>query len=65
MENIKEANQKFGKIGRTVNQAPTHGLEHDRIWAQWASNIPSRACWKGYDGANTPRWNLEVEPFIV
>jgi len=24
-----------------------------------------RACWKGYDDANTPRWNLEIEPFVV
>jgi hypothetical protein len=24
-----------------------------------------RACEKGYDGANTLRWNLEVEPFVV
>jgi len=24
-----------------------------------------RACWKGYDGANTPRWNLEIEPFVA
>jgi hypothetical protein len=21
--------------------------------------------WKRYDGANIPRWNLEVEPFIT
>jgi hypothetical protein len=24
-----------------------------------------RACWKGYDGVDTPKWNLEVEPFII
>jgi hypothetical protein len=24
-----------------------------------------KACWKGYDGANAPRWNLEVEPFVA
>jgi hypothetical protein len=24
-----------------------------------------KACWKGYDGANTPKWNLEIEPFVV
>jgi hypothetical protein len=24
-----------------------------------------RACWKGYDGANAPRWNLEVKPFVA
>jgi hypothetical protein len=21
--------------------------------------------WKGYDNANTPKWTLEIEPFIV
>jgi hypothetical protein len=24
-----------------------------------------RTCWKGYDGANGPRWNLEVESLVV
>ncbi len=22
-------------------------------------------CQKGYDGANAPRWNLEVKPFVT
>jgi hypothetical protein len=24
-----------------------------------------KACWKRYDGANVPKWNLEVEPFVI
>ncbi len=24
-----------------------------------------KACWKGYDGAETPRWNFEIEPFVA
>jgi hypothetical protein len=24
-----------------------------------------KACQKGYDGVDIPKWNLEVEPFIV
>jgi hypothetical protein len=24
-----------------------------------------RACYKRYDGVNTPRWNFEVESFIA
>jgi hypothetical protein len=24
-----------------------------------------KTCYKRYDGANTPRWNLETKPFIV
>jgi len=24
-----------------------------------------KTCYKGYDGEDTPRWNLEVEPFFV
>ncbi len=30
----KEDNQKVGKIGRTINQAPTLGPKHDKIWAR-------------------------------
>jgi len=37
MEKTKEVNQKFGKIGWTINQTFAFGLEHDKIWAQWAS----------------------------
>jgi hypothetical protein len=40
MEKIREASRKLGKIGQTINQALALGPEHDRIWAQWASNIP-------------------------
>jgi len=24
-----------------------------------------KACWKGYDGVNISRWNLEIEPFVA
>jgi hypothetical protein len=24
-----------------------------------------KACWKRYDGANVPRWNLAIEPFVI
>jgi hypothetical protein len=24
-----------------------------------------KTCWKGYDGVDAPKWNLEVEPFIA
>jgi hypothetical protein len=34
-------NQKVGKIGQVVRQMPAFGLKHDKIWAQWVSNIPS------------------------
>jgi hypothetical protein len=43
MENIKKINQKPRKIGRIVNQTHAPRLEHDRIWAQWVSNIPSKS----------------------
>ncbi len=43
MEKIKEANQKARKIGQIVNQALTHELEHDRIQAQWVSDILSKS----------------------
>jgi hypothetical protein len=24
-----------------------------------------KVCWKRYDGANAPKWNFEVEPFVA
>jgi hypothetical protein len=42
MEKIGEDNQKARKIGQIISQAPALGLEHDKIWAQWASNILSK-----------------------
>jgi hypothetical protein len=24
-----------------------------------------KACWKGYDGVDALKWNLEVEPFVA
>jgi len=36
-----EGNKKSMKIGQNINQAPTPRPEHDKIWAQWALNIPS------------------------
>jgi hypothetical protein len=24
-----------------------------------------KACYKGHDGVNVPRWNLEIEPFVA
>jgi hypothetical protein len=44
---------------------PTPRPEHDKIRAWWASDISLEACWKMYDGANVPRWNLEIEPFVI
>jgi hypothetical protein len=42
MEKNGEDNQKVRKIGQVINQTSTQGLEHDKIWAQWASSIPSK-----------------------
>jgi hypothetical protein len=35
-------------------------FEHDGLQTSC-----QKTCWKGYDGANTPRCNLEVEPFVA
>jgi len=42
MEKIRKYNQKVGKIGQAINQTPTQGSKHDKIWVQWASNISSK-----------------------
>jgi hypothetical protein len=35
----REDNWKAGKISQIINQVPTLGSEHDKIWTQWASNV--------------------------
>jgi hypothetical protein len=37
MEKIGENNRKVVKIGQIISQVFIQGLEHDKIWAQWAS----------------------------
>jgi hypothetical protein len=27
--------------------------------------LRQKTCWKGYDGVDAPKWNLQIEPFIV
>jgi hypothetical protein len=39
MENIEEDDQKARKIGWSISHKFTPRLEHDKIWAQWVSNI--------------------------
>ncbi len=41
VQKTRENNQKAKKIGRIINQAPTLGLEHDKIQARWALDVPS------------------------
>jgi len=65
MEGIGEDNQKARKIGRGISHKFTLGLEHDKIRAQWASNIMSKNMLERFDGADGLRWNLEVEPFVA
>jgi hypothetical protein len=40
VEKTEKTNQKFRKISRIINQAPTPGPKHDIIQAQWALDIP-------------------------
>jgi hypothetical protein len=46
VEKIGEDNRKVGKINQSISQARTPKLEHDKIQAQWASNIPSKSMLK-------------------
>jgi hypothetical protein len=43
MEKIREDNQNIRKTSQIVNQTPTPKLEHDKIEAQWALNIPLKS----------------------
>ncbi len=42
MKKTKESNQKLGKTHWTINQIITLRLDHDKIQAQWVSNILSK-----------------------
>jgi hypothetical protein len=42
VEKIEEDNQKVQKIGQVINQTFALRLKHNKIWAQWASSIPSK-----------------------
>jgi len=39
VEKISENNQQARKVGQVVNRALTLGSNHDKIQAQWVSNI--------------------------
>jgi len=65
MQKIEEDNWKVGKISRAISQTPAPRLKHDKIWHDGPQMFRRRVGWKGYDGANVPRWNLEDEPFVV
>jgi hypothetical protein len=43
VEKTREDNQKVVKIGRIINQVLAPSPKHDKIWAQWASNISSKS----------------------
>jgi hypothetical protein len=50
MEETLKNNWKVEKNGRIVNQVLAPGLEHDKIWTRWASNILlknmlEKVCW--------------------
>jgi hypothetical protein len=40
MQKMGENNQKVGKIGQAISQTPIPRPEHDKIWAQWDSDVP-------------------------
>jgi len=65
MEKDGENHRKAKKVGWTVNQTPTLGLEHDKIWTQWVSDIMLKNMLTRYDGANVLRWNFEIKPFAI
>jgi len=42
MQKIRENNRKAGKISWNVSQALVLTLKHDKIWAWWALDVPSK-----------------------
>jgi hypothetical protein len=46
VQKTKENNQKVRKISWAINQAPTPRPKHDKIQAQWASNVMSKSMLK-------------------
>jgi hypothetical protein len=65
MQKIGEDNREAWKIGQVISQTFAPRLKHDKIWARWASDVPSGIMLERVWGANTPRWNLEIELFVA
>jgi hypothetical protein len=65
VEKNGEDNWKVGKIDQAIGQAPTPGLEHDKIGHDGPHVSICKTCQRGYDGANASKWNLEDEQFVV
>ncbi len=65
MQKMGENNQKVGKIGQAISQTPIPRPEHDKIWAQWDSDVPMNSMLEKVWYVNVLRWNLEVESFVA
>ncbi len=50
-----ELSTKYPPLGKNMIK-----FEHDGLQISC-----QKICWKGYDGVNASRWNLEVEPFVA
>jgi hypothetical protein len=63
----KKLGKIIGKLRKLINYklTPTLRLEHNKFEHNGPQISFHRTCWKTYDGANIPRWNLEVEPFVA
>jgi len=63
MEKDGEDNRKARKANRTIGLS--QGWKMIRFKHNGSQISCWRTCWKGYDGPNASRWNLEIKPFIV
>jgi hypothetical protein len=60
VEKTKEVNQKVWNIGWIVSQEPIPRPEHNGFQIScW------KTCWKGSNGADALKWNLEIKPFVT
>jgi len=41
------------------------GQNRIKFWHNGLQMSHQKACWKGYDGVDALKWNLEVEPFVA
>jgi hypothetical protein len=65
VEKIGKIIEKLGTLVELQAKHPPLGQNMIKFGHNGPQISCHRACWRGYDGANASRWNLEVEPFIV
>ncbi len=65
VQKIREDNRKARKAYWAISQVFILGLEHDKIWARWASNVSSKSMLKRVRWCKPSKMEFWSEPFVA